>query len=161
MVAKTRSLTAVVAPNGAEVRLRFQATLPVPMSTDGSLVFVPVINHSLTIMGNQEKSESSSLTGELVALDVATGKVAWKHNFSSGPFGATTAVNDLVFTTTYDGTIYAFDAKGGRVVWQTSLPTGSNVGVMVSGDTLLAPAGVPVAEGQAPVMVAYRLPGSE
>lgn len=132
-----------------------------PMSTDGSLVFVPVINHSLTIMGNQEKSESSALTGELVALDVATGKVAWKHKFPTGPFGATTAVNDLVFTTTYDGTIYAFDAKGGRVVWQTSLPTGSNVGVMVSGDTLLAPAGVPVAEGQAPVMVAYRLPGSE
>lgn len=132
-----------------------------PASTDGSLLFVPVINHSLTILENSEKEETSPLTGELVALDIATGAVKWKHKFSGGAFGATTVVNDLVFATTYEGTIFAFDTKGGRVVWQASLPTGTNVGVMVSGDTLLAPAGVPLAEGQAPSIVAYRLSGSE
>jgi glucose dehydrogenase len=132
-----------------------------PMATDGSLVFVPVINHSLTILGNQEKQESGSLTGELVALDINSGKVAWKHQFSSGPFGGTTVVNDLVFATTYEGEVLAFDAERGRVVWQASLPTGSNVGVTVSGDTLLAPAGVPLAEGQAPELVAFRLAGPE
>jgi glucose dehydrogenase len=132
-----------------------------PAATDGSLLFVPVINHSLTILENSEKEESGELTGELVALDMATGAVKWKYKFSSAPFGATTVVNDLVFATTYEGTIFAFDTKGGRVVWQTSLPTGTNVGVMASGDTLLAPAGVPLAEGQAPSIVAYRLSGSE
>jgi outer membrane protein assembly factor BamB len=132
-----------------------------PASTDGSLLFVPVINHSLTIAENSEKQESGELTGELVALDMATGGVEWKHKFSSAPFGATTVVNDLVFATTYEGTVFAFDTKGGRIVWQASLPTGTNVGVMANGDTLVAPAGVPLAEGQAPQIVAYRLSGSE
>ena len=33
------------------------------------------------------------------------------------------------------------------------------LGVMVNGDTLIAPAGLPVAEGQVPEMVAYSLGG--
>jgi glucose dehydrogenase len=132
-----------------------------PMSTDGSLVFVPVVNHSLTILPNQEKEESGPMTGELVALDVNTGKVEWKHEFSSAAFGSTSAVNDLVFATTYEGEVVAFDAAGGRELWQVALPAGSNAGVTASGDTLITAAGVPLAEGQLPEIIAYRLPGGE
>ncbi|HSK50885.1 MAG TPA: PQQ-binding-like beta-propeller repeat protein [Solirubrobacterales bacterium] len=132
-----------------------------PMATDGSLVFVPVINHSLTILPSQEKTENSPLTGELVALEIDTGKVRWKHNFSSAPFGSTSVVNDLVFATTYEGKVVAFDTSGGRELWETSLPAGTNAGVTVSGDTLITAAGVPVAQGQLPEIVAYRLPGGE
>lgn len=128
-----------------------------PAATDGSSLFVPVINHSLTITSGGEKQESGPLSGELVALDAASGAVEWKHEFESAPFGATIVVNDLVFATTYDGNLYAFDTERGRVLWQTTLPTGTNVGVTVSGDTLLAPAGVPLAEGAVPQIVAYRL----
>ena len=39
-------------------------------------------------------------------------------------------------------------AESGGEVWQAALPAGTNAGVMVSGDMLLAPAGLPLAEGQ-------------
>jgi len=132
-----------------------------PMATDGSLVFVPVIESSLTILPSQEKEEGGSLAGELVALDVDTGKVQWKHSFPSAPFGSTSVVNDLVFATTYEGKVIAFDTSGGRELWETSLPAGTNAGVTVSDDTLITAAGVPVAEGQVPEIIAYRLPGAE
>ena len=130
-----------------------------PMSTDGSTVFAPVINSPMVIVSQTQKSEPGRPSGEVVALDAATGAVKWQHDLSTPPFGATTAVNDLVFATAFDGTLSALNTKTGRIVWQVSLPAGTNAGVVVSGDTLLAPAGVPAAEGQTPQLVAYRLGG--
>lgn len=128
-----------------------------PMATDGKTVFVPVVNASLTLSGQEEKSEGGPGNGELVAIDLATGKVKWKAEMSSAAFGYVTAVNDLVFATTYDGTVSAFDAKTGSVVWREKLPAGTNSGVTVDGDMLIAPAGVAAAEGQKPQIVAYKL----
>lgn len=130
-----------------------------PISTDGSTVFAPVVNHAVTISSPSEVSESSPLTGELVALDAKSGAIRWKHEFASAAFGATSSVNDVVFATTYDGHVFAFDAKTGQIAWQESLPAGTNTGVTVSGDTLLAPAGVAASESQTPQIVAYRLGG--
>ncbi len=130
-----------------------------PMSTDGTGVFAPVVNHSVTISSPSEVEEESPLTGELVALDAKTGAVEWKHGFSSAAFGATSSVNDVVFTTDYEGNVYAFDAKSGRLLWQETLPAGSNTGLTVSGDTVIVPAGLAAAEGQTPEIVAYRLGG--
>jgi outer membrane protein assembly factor BamB len=130
-----------------------------PLATDGSLLYVPVVNHSMTVASSSEVTESSSATGEMVALDLASGKVEWKKQLPQPAYGAPTVVNDLVFATTFDGVVYALDAKSGGEVWQASLPAGMNVGVMVSGDTVIAPAGLPLAEGQTPQIVAYRLPG--
>jgi outer membrane protein assembly factor BamB len=130
-----------------------------PISTDGSSVFAPVVNHAVTVSSPSEIQESSPLTGELVALDAATGAVRWKHEFPAAAFGATSSVNDLVFTTTYDGKVYAFDAKSGRIAWQETLPAGTNTGVTVAGDTVIAPAGVAAAAGQTPEIVAFRLGG--
>src|SRR6476659_2300341 len=132
-----------------------------PMSTDGSHVFVPVVNHPVTLASGTEIEEvSSENSGELVALDVKNGSLAWKHEFPLSPaFGATTVSNDLVFATTYDGKVHAYDTKSGQQVWQGELPAGTNSGVAVAGETLIAPAGVPAAEGQTPQIVAYRLGG--
>jgi outer membrane protein assembly factor BamB len=132
-----------------------------PMSTNGSQVFVPVVNHPVTLRSGSEISEESpENSGELVALNVKDGSVQWKHEFSTAPaFGATTVINDLVFATTYDGAVYGFETGSGRVAWQEQLPAGTNSGVVVEGDTVIAPAGVAAAEGQAPQIVAYRLGG--
>jgi outer membrane protein assembly factor BamB len=93
-----------------------------------------------------------------VALDVATGAVKWKHEFPIAPaYGSTTVVNDLVFVTTFDGKVSAFDTSSGRLAWQVTLPASTNAGVMVSGDTVIAPAGLATVEGQTPEIVAYRL----
>jgi outer membrane protein assembly factor BamB len=128
-----------------------------PMSTDGKTVFVPVVNGSQEIVSGIEKRESGVLTGEIVALDAATGKVKWSEELGSPAYGATTVVNDLVFVTSYEGAVSAFTADSGQVVWREKLPAGSNSGVMVDGDTLIAPAGVTSATGQAAKIVAFRL----
>ena len=66
-------------------------------------------------------------------------------------------VNDLVFVTTYEGSVSAFTIDSGQVVWREKLPAGSNSGVVVEGDTLVAPAGVASAAAARAEIVAYRL----
>ena len=128
-----------------------------PAAVNDTTVFVPVVNHSLTVAGGAEIGESGGLTGEMVALDLKTGKVKWNQEFEGAAFGSPVAVNDLVFFTTFDGTIHALDAETGGEVWTESLPAGSNSPVAVSGNTLVVPAGIPAAEGQKPELVAFSL----
>jgi outer membrane protein assembly factor BamB len=127
-----------------------------PMSTNGTDVFVPVVNHPVTFTNQTEPQENGPSTGEVVALDAATGAVKWIRKFPAAVFGATTAVNDVVFATTFEGALYAFDAKTGNVVWEAKLPAATNTGVVVSGNTLIAPAGLAAGAGQTPEIVAYR-----
>ena len=131
-----------------------------PMATDGKTLFIPVVNHPLTVNSSgTEIGEGSTMTGELVALDVASGKVKWKKELPSAAFGAPVVANDVVFASSYDGSLFAFDANSGSELWVQSLPAGINAGLVVSGNTLLAPAGVTAAEGQTPGLIAYRLGG--
>ncbi|HSZ70728.1 MAG TPA: PQQ-binding-like beta-propeller repeat protein [Solirubrobacteraceae bacterium] len=130
-----------------------------PMATNGSTVFVPVVNHSVSFSNQTEPQESGPISGELVALDVATGAVEWDHKLPSAAFGAATVVNDLVFATTFPGKVYALQTSTGNVAWEKELPAGTNTGVTVSGNTLIAPAGLQVASGQSPALIAYRLGG--
>jgi outer membrane protein assembly factor BamB len=131
-----------------------------PMATNGSTVFVPVVNIPVHYTSQTENTEGPESTGELVALNAATGAVSWVQKLSSPAFGAATAVNDVVFLPIASGTLYAFNDSNGEVAWQAELPAGSNTGVAVSGDTVLAPAGLASAAGQTPELVAYRLGAS-
>ncbi len=128
-----------------------------PMAMSGSTVFVPVVNHPVTIVTPSEPQEPGPSTGELAALNVATGAVEWERKLPSPAFGAVTTVNDLVFATTFAGKLYAFDASSGSVVWESQLPAGTNTGVTVAGDTLIAPAGAELESSQTPEITAYRL----
>jgi outer membrane protein assembly factor BamB len=131
-----------------------------PMATDGKTVYVPVINGPLEIVTQTERQEPGPLNGELVALDVRTGQLKWKREFPTvPPFGFTSVVNDLVFTTTYDGKVHAFETGSGQPAWQETLPAGTNAGVAIEGDMVVVGAGLAAAEGQTPQLVAYRLGG--
>jgi outer membrane protein assembly factor BamB len=130
-----------------------------PMATNGSTVFVPVVNHPVSFSSQTEPQESGPSTGELVALDTTTGAVRWVKKLPAAAFGAATAVNDLVFATTFSGKLYAFAASSGTLAWESQLPAGTNTGVAIDGGTLIAPAGIALEGGQAPQIVAYRLPG--
>lgn len=132
-----------------------------PMAANKTTLFVPVVNHAVIYTASGETQEASSLTGEMVAIEIATGKIKWQQKYPAAAFGPPTAVNDMVFFTTFDGTVHGLDASTGGEVWQGSLPAASNTGVTVSGDTLLVPAGLPTAEGQKPELVAFRLGGGE
>ncbi len=130
-----------------------------PMATDGKTLFVPVINHSMVVKSGSEIAEESAATGELVGLDAATGKVEWQTKFTGPAYGAPVVSNDVVFETTAEGIVHALTTKAGGELWSAQLPSGTNAGVMLNGDMLVAGAGLPVAEGQIPALVAYKLGG--
>jgi outer membrane protein assembly factor BamB len=131
-----------------------------PLAANSTTVFAPIVNHPLEVTGNgTELTEPQTMGGEVAAIDIKTGKIVWHRKYSGAAYGAATAVNDMVFITTFEGAIHGLDAKTGGEVWQGALPAGSNAGVTVSGDTLIAPAGLPLAEGQTPEIVAYKLGG--
>jgi outer membrane protein assembly factor BamB len=96
-------------------------------------------------------------TSELVAIDAATGRIRWTHKFGMVGFGGATVVNDLVFTATYDGTVYALARGSGRVLWSHRLPAGVIAWPAVAGDTIVWPAGL----GRRPALVALRLDGAD
>lgn len=128
-----------------------------PPAANDTTVFAPVVNHGIEVTSSQELGEGAGLTGGMVALDVKTGKVLWEQEYPAAAFGSPVVVNDVVFFTTFDGTVHGLDAKSGGEVWSASLPAGSNSPVAVSGDTLVVPAGIPTAEGQKPELVAFSL----
>jgi outer membrane protein assembly factor BamB len=132
-----------------------------PMASNGSTLFVPVVNDPVVINSQSETQEPGPTSGGLVALDVATGKPIWHQKLSSPAFGAVTAVNDLVFATTAGGTLYAYEASSGHLAWEQQLSAGTNTGVAVQGATLIAPAGLASSESQTTQITAYRLPAGK
>jgi outer membrane protein assembly factor BamB len=128
-------------------------------AADDKRIYVPIVNHSLTLVNGEETTEESAATGEVAALDLATGKIAWTAELPQPAYGSLVVSNDVLFATTADGIVHALDTAKGGEVWQAALPSGTNAGVMLSGDMLVAGAGLPAVEGQTPKLVAYKLGG--
>jgi outer membrane protein assembly factor BamB len=97
-------------------------------------------------------------SGEVEALDLATGKVEWDTKVPQMPLGAATVSNDLVFTTLYDGVLIALNRQTGAIVYRRRLPTSTNSPIAIAGDTIIVPAGGPTATtgGGDPQVAAYR-----
>jgi glucose dehydrogenase len=129
------------------------------MASDGERVYVPIINHSLTLRNGYETSEESEAKGEVVAIDLRTGKVIWETQFPSPAYGSLVVTNDVVFATSAEGVVHALSANSGGEIWQAALPSGTNAGVTVTDDMLVTGAGLPVAEGQTAKLVAFKLGG--
>jgi outer membrane protein assembly factor BamB len=98
-------------------------------------------------------------TGEMVAIDVASGRVLWTTTLPTMALGAATISNDLVFTTTFDGTVVALSRADGSIVWTGTLPARTNAPLTIAGDTLITAASYPAEAGQRAQIVAYRLTG--
>jgi alcohol dehydrogenase (cytochrome c) len=96
-------------------------------------------------------------TGEVEALNVATGTVQWDTKLSQLPLGAATVSNDLVLTTLYDGQLIAMNRRTGAIVYRHTLPTSTNSPIAIAGKTIIVPAGGPTTRtgGGDPQVVAY------
>lgn len=128
------------------------------MAAQKGVLYVPVVDLPTTF-ATQESSRSDPALGrgQMVALAIDTGNVEWTQRFPAPIFGAATVVNDLLFTTTVDGTLYALDVVSGKVLWSERLPAGTDATVAVAGDTLVTAAGNPQGSGQRAEIVAYRI----
>ncbi|MER7015278.1 PQQ-binding-like beta-propeller repeat protein [Saccharopolyspora sp. NPDC000359] len=133
--------------------------VPTPGAVDRNTVYVAVNNMGMTWEDQETPSMPplTSGTGELVALDLASGRIKWSHPLDSSPYGGTSVTNDLVFTTTFDGTVHAHNTRTGEPVWQQELPGTTNSPVAINGDTVYAASGWPQNEDERAEIVAYRL----
>ena len=132
-----------------------------PMAYADGRLFVPVVDLCGwgSAIDRQELTEVNAETGRgrLVALDAATGRTLWERRLPSPTFGCATVSNDVVFTSTYAGTMYAYAVEDGTLLWSGQLPAGLNACPAVAGDLLLVGAGVrlPGRPDAAPKLVAY------
>jgi alcohol dehydrogenase (cytochrome c) len=135
------------------------------MAVDGGSVYLATVNLPITytslksVTGNKA---GGAATGELEALNLATGAIQWDTKVSSMPLGAATVSNDLVFTTLYSGELIALNRDTGAIVYHRKLPTSANAPITVFGNTVLVPAGAPATSSSGgsghPQLVAYTIP---
>jgi outer membrane protein assembly factor BamB len=132
-----------------------------PIAVDSTTIYAAVNNLGVTWVNQTDPVFPSfdSGTGDLVALDLVTGRIKWSQPLPSSAYGAASVVNDLVFTTTYDGTVRAVNTRTGKLAWQAKLPAHSNAPVAISGDYVLAGGGWPQSPNEKAEIVAYRLGG--
>jgi outer membrane protein assembly factor BamB len=126
------------------------------MAAADGVAYVPVDNLPTMYTTPTERVGTANFLqgrGEMVAIALATGKQVWATKLPQLPLGGATVVNDLVFTTTFNGQLVALSRTTGAIVWTTHLPAGSNAPLAIVGSTVLAGAGVT----QHPVVIAYRL----
>ena len=126
-----------------------------PMAFADGVVYAPVTNLSTdyTATTGPLNIDFTNATGELDAIDAATGDILWTANLDSPDFGSAAVAGDLVFTSTYSGEVLAFDRASGQQAWSWQAPAGINGFLSVAGDTLLIPVGL----GATPQLVALRL----
>jgi outer membrane protein assembly factor BamB len=135
------------------------------LASNGSTVFAAVNNLPVTMSANGVAESSKALeaaipraTGEMIAVSQDTGKIEWADQLPSSPYGAATLTNNVVFTTTYSGYLYAFNAATGAILLKTPLSAGSNAPVAIDGDYVIAGAGVPsLSKNRHELIIAYKL----
>jgi outer membrane protein assembly factor BamB len=132
------------------------------LATNGTTTFaavnnlgVPMSVNGLTENGKAFEASIPKATGEMIAVNQDTGKTEWDDKLPSSPYGAATITNNVVFTTTYSGHLYAFNATTGAILLTTPLSAGSNAPVTIDGDYLITGAAVPLS-GKA-LIIAYKL----
>jgi alcohol dehydrogenase (cytochrome c) len=130
------------------------------MALAGNNVYLVTLDVPLTYTNLTEPTPTQSpgtATGQVEALNLATGKVQWDTKVPTIPVGAATISNNLVFTTFYGGVLVALNRATGQVVYRHRLPTATNAPIAIAGRTVIVPAGARTKTGGGSQVVAYTL----
>jgi len=127
-----------------------------PMAYAEGAVFVPYVDlyTNYTDSSVVDAQSFDQAKGGLVAIEVDTGKILWEKTFDTINVGGATVINDLVFTATFDGTVYALLREDGREMWKFKAPAGINAWPAVAKDSIIWPCGT----GGSPSIIALRHP---
>jgi outer membrane protein assembly factor BamB len=124
------------------------AGVEAPMAYAHRRLFVPII----------DRCGSGSATSRFVAIDAKTGTTLWGRRLPSPALGCATVANDVVFTATFAGVVYAFSTKHGKLLWHAAMPAGVNACPAVVGDLLVVGAGIRHPGRVRPEIAAFGLP---
>lgn len=124
-------------------------------ATDGQNIFVAVANSGLTGSATNPgvwtlKDGSTTTAGGWASLDASTGNVQWttKDPLNSRAEAAVSGANGVIFGCNLDqvhGTMYALDARSGKILW--SFNGGSGQSPFVSGVFGACNAGPSIVDG--------------
>jgi alcohol dehydrogenase (cytochrome c) len=136
----------------------------------GDTVYVSAVDYPITytkltqVLGG---AVPATATGDIEALNLATGAVEWDTKLPEMALGAVTVSNDLVFSTLYGGELIALNAATGAIVYRHLLPASTNAPLVVAGNTVIVSAGDPYTGPELdsrlggngkPQVVAYSVP---
>ena len=131
------------------------------MAVAEGTAFVPINDLASTFKKYNEPIASqeppSKGTGEMVAIDLETGKIKWDDKLPSSAYGDATYSNGVVFTTIFGGEVLAFEAKTGKELWKAKLPASANSPVAIDGEYLITAAGYPEGKTEKPEVVAFKI----
>jgi len=134
------------------------------MAVSDGVIYVPVNNLCSVYLRQGNFTEGSELcdfatsSGELLALDGATGDELWKAELDTQNYGGATVVNDVVVTVDFNGVIRAYNKEDGSELWTEQLPAQSNSTPAIAEDVIVQGAGFASAPEHTAEVVAYRLP---
>jgi alcohol dehydrogenase (cytochrome c) len=116
-----------------------------PMAEAHGVLYVPWIDLCFrgSATGLVRGGPVPPVSGGLAAVDAATGAIVWKRTLKDIDAGAATVANNVVFTSTYHGTIYALSAKTGAILWKTKAPSGINSFPAITSTMLIVGVGAP------------------
>jgi outer membrane protein assembly factor BamB len=135
------------------------------LGSNGATTFAAVTDLSTTY-GSESGPDDSNIgarlaaaTGEMVAVDQDTGNITWDDQLPSVPFGGASITNDVVFTTTFNGYLYALDTATGAILLKTPLSAGTDAPVTIDHGYVIVGAAVMLSKTQQPLIIAYKLGG--
>ena len=124
------------------------------MAAAGGVIYVASSdNYADVTSTTYTDADVSEGTGLMTAIQVETGRILWQKDLDTLNIGAATVINDLVFLGTLGGQFMALDRSTGEEVRVYESVPGINGWAAVSGDTIIALAGI---DGS-PALVAFKL----
>jgi outer membrane protein assembly factor BamB/plastocyanin len=104
-------------------------------------VFLATVNYSFWFTSTGfSGGDSAPPSGQVIALDAATGEILWDVTVPSMPLGSVAVANDIVFHVGLDGLVRGFEAATGTQVWHYQILAGVNAPVSLAGDQLFVAA---------------------
>lgn len=136
-------------PEGEELEIYpgTQGGVQTPIAYADGVVYAPVVNSPSYTTSTSTVSGQAALptaTGQLVALDVASGEILWDVETASPLYGAATIVNDVILSAGLDGIVRGFNAANGEQNFSYQAPAGINTSLSVSGDSIFVSAGTAI-----------------